>query len=540
MPTLTRAPNGDHFARKGIPADIREAYAAAYGVRREALFRQPAGTPDPQVKKAFAEWLAEVEGRIAALRAAARGQPVSMTTREVHALAERWYLWFIARHENDPGSVELWESLSEQMQDVWESGFDGMGDPEEWDEETVTPAHRRRIRAKLTELSQLPSFLAAEGLNLSQDTTNAMLDGPLGVEFGVALKRLMRLASGDFGPDARTISQVPTPAARASTNPTGLTACEAFRAWVTATAPRPSTVNRWRAMFLDLDIRFHSKDVAHYTGDDARKWRDALLEEGKSRVVVRDVWLTAARAVFNWLREEKRLIPANPFLEARLKKGKATRTREPFFSSEEIKIILTAALAPSSPRINSYLRDAYRWVPWLCAYTGARSGEITQLRAEDVRKDADTGAWVMDIKPEAGTVKGQVARTVPLHEHLIAQGFVEFAAARKGPLFYDPSRHEESDDPTNPVRPPYVLVRQKLAAWVRRAGVTDKGISPNHGWRHTFKRRAAKKPAEIEERLRDAICGHSDGRAKAVYETPTVDELVDAIAKFPRYEIETP
>jgi hypothetical protein len=31
--------------------------------------------------------------------------------------------------------------------------------------------------------------------------------------------------------------------------------------------------------------------------------------------------------------------------------------------------------------------------------------------------------------------------------------------------------------------------RQRLATWVRELGVSDRNISPNHAWRHTFKDR---------------------------------------------------
>jgi integrase len=79
---------------------------------------------------------------------------------------------------------------------------------------------------------------------------------------------------------------------------------------------------------------------------------------------------------------------------------------------------------------------------WLCAYSGARSGEITQLRGVDVTK---RGAFhVMKPTPEAGTIKTSEARVVPIHEHLVAQGFIEFVREiGKGPLFYNvriPSR----------------------------------------------------------------------------------------------------
>jgi integrase len=60
-------------------------------------------------------------------------------------------------------------------------------------------------------------------------------------------------------------------------------------------------------------------------------------------------------------------------------------------------------------------------------YTGARAGEITQLRGKDVVKHE--GVWAIQITPEAGTVKTGKPRTIPLHEHLIEQGFIECRGA---------------------------------------------------------------------------------------------------------------
>lgn len=42
---------------------------------------------------------------------------------------------------------------------------------------------------------------------------------------------------------------------------------------------------------------------------------------------------------------------------------------------------------------------AKRWTPLLAAYTGARIGELVQLRAEDVRHEA--GIDYIRITPEA-------------------------------------------------------------------------------------------------------------------------------------------
>ena len=57
-----------------------------------------------------------------------------------------------------------------------------------------------------------------------------------------------------------------------------------------------------------------------------------------------------------------------------------------------------------------------RWLPPLrpaalsvvLAFTGARVGEMCQLRKEDVRREGNH--WVVTITPEAGTVKGNAQR----------------------------------------------------------------------------------------------------------------------------------
>lgn len=198
-------------------------------------------------------------------------------------------------------------------------------------------------------------------------------------------------------------------------------------------------------------------------------------------------------------------------------------------------MVLTSALA-----FTHALRPfdaARRWVPWLCAYTGARAGEVTQLRGKDVAKHGNI--WAIQITPEAGTVKTSKPRTVPLHEHLIAQGFIKFARAKGDePLFYNTTSRSKVTkvDPTNPPRPRSVKTRERLADWVRNdVGITDKAIRPNHAWRHTFKRRAAR--AGIDAGIRDAICGHSPRTVADIYETPTLEDMVEALKRFPRYGV---
>jgi hypothetical protein len=102
-----------------------------------------------------------------------------------------------------------------------------------------------------------------------------------------------------------------------------------------------------------------------------------------------------------------------------------------------------------------------------------RAGEITQLRGVDVVRRE--GIDALRLTPEAGTIKTGATRTIPIHEHLIAQGFLDFVKTRgDGPLFYNPENISKgSADPTNPRRPRAVKTRERLATWVRKIGVKD-------------------------------------------------------------------
>ena len=110
MTTLRRAKNGDWFARKRIPEDIRSAYQRSHGKgHTEERFRRSASLAQGTAMQEFRDWDAEVSSRIERLRANERGEgEPSLTPRQAHALAGAWYSWFIAQHEEDPGTVDEW------------------------------------------------------------------------------------------------------------------------------------------------------------------------------------------------------------------------------------------------------------------------------------------------------------------------------------------------------------------------------------------------------------------------------------------------
>jgi hypothetical protein len=168
MVALSRATDGRWFARKGIPKDVREEYARLYGVRREAHLKLPADTARHEAKAQLGEWGAEIETRIATLRAKKNGAGQPLTRLNAIALAGRWYTWFVGQHENDPGPAKRWREMSDHL--VWdviypeapESYHDNpKADPHwEWQKE---PEVREAVRPQVAELARVATFLASEG-----------------------------------------------------------------------------------------------------------------------------------------------------------------------------------------------------------------------------------------------------------------------------------------------------------------------------------------------------------------------------------------
>ena len=212
--------------------------------------------------------------------------------------------------------------------------------------------------------------------------------------------------------------------------------------------------------------------------------------------------------------------------------------REREFNENEWRTILDASLAPPPHTHGPTQRDGASVGAVVVRLYGLASGRDHAVAGS--RCPAARRAVGHPHHSGGGCRQGSQARVVPLHEHLLELGFVKFAQAKgQGPLFYDPAdRRGEAFDPLKPVRPPWVKSREKLAEWVRSLGVTDPNISPNHAWRHTFKRRAAR--AGVERNVRDAICGHKLRDVGDKYEAPTVEDMAVALRKFPRYALSPP
>lgn len=297
----------------------------------------------------------------------------------------------------------------------------------------------------------------------------------------------------------------------------------------------PGIAREWRAMVQRLTAFLGHDDAARVLDADILKWRDNLASGAvrggrlRSAQTVKN-HLTAVRSMYGWAQQERR-VTNNPASGVVVRTPRRPKLRERDFTAAEARQILAASLEPTPDRFSEGARLARRWIPWLCAYTGARVNELSQLRGEDVTQI--DGIWSIRITPEAGTVKTKEARIVPLHPHLIEQGFPAAITGRgAGPIFYDASRRRVPGAGNRQ----YKKVGERLAEWVRGVvGIDDPNLQPNHAWRHLFKTRALQ--ANIPERIADVIQGHAPRSIGQSYGSVPLPTMANAIASMSRFEL---
>ena len=308
-----------------------------------------------------------------------------------------------------------------------------------------------------------------------------------------------------------------------------------FEEYVAERKPAPATVKGFGRQVRRFVAFLQHDDARKVSKQDVDRWKRELLARGGkdgsplNPKTVRETYLPAIRVAL------QRGVDGGGLAEnvARgvgvLGKNKTARLRSRGLTDDEAMQILRATLSEDKTRISPERRLARRWVPWLCAYTGARVNEITQLRAEDVTQEE--GVWTIRITPEAGGTKNHEARVVALHPHLLDQGFHKIVDGKSGHLFFDPATRRGGSDQN----PQSKKVGEFLARWVRDAGVDDPLVQPNHGWRHRFKSQA--RICRMDPEIRDYIQGHAPRTEGEAYGDISPKVTLREIKRLPAYDI---
>jgi integrase len=285
---------------------------------------------------------------------------------------------------------------------------------------------------------------------------------------------------------------------------------------------------RWKSVFRSLGDFLSHDDASLVTRADIVSWKEKLLEK-LSPKSVRDTNLAALRAVFRWAADSGK-ISSNPAASVTVKLPKKISGREKGFTDDEAIALLRACRGYEPARSKnpktregSELTAAKRWVPWLCAFTGARVAEMIQLRGQDVGEKA--GIHFLRITPDAGSTKTGHYRDVPMHQQLLDLGFLDFVRGRgSGPLFFREGERSGREHPSK-------QVSKRLAVWIRSLDIVGVAVDPSHAWRHRFK--TVSRNLGTDARVIDAIQGHAARTAGEDYGDFPLSAKLRAIKTFP-------
>jgi integrase len=277
--------------------------------------------------------------------------------------------------------------------------------------------------------------------------------------------------------------------------------------------------------------RRQADDANRLTGMELTAWRDKKLERLASKTV-KDVWMAAVKATLQRAVEDHKLTE-NPAGKVKVRSSPRPLVRPKGYNDEEAVAVLRAArnyrpVIHENPQTVEAQHNvaAKRWGPWLCAFTGARVGEIMQLRKSDVLKEG--AIHFVRITPAAGTVKARAYRDVPLHSQLIEEGFLHFVEqATEQPLFYA----ADADLSKQPAQ----VTSGKLSTWLKESQLTPAGVQPSHAWRHRFK--TISRDLGLDPRVVEAIQGHAGKTAADNYGDVSLKAMAAAIAKIPRFDV---
>jgi integrase len=496
--------SGVYWLRKRVPADL----VALVGRREEYFSLQ---TRDPEeAKRRHVDEMARLEARWAALRAG----PRTITEREAHELAVEAHDRWLEEFREFPSRQTFWPT--EIGAELWSTLIGSRTPSGELLTSDKTLVAKVRLQEWCSEQADI--LIQRRGL-LVDDAGREQLARAVAAAIQRASLTLSRLARGDrveldgvstplfvAQPAAKPVRAAPTPGQPVRFE-------ELVEAWAAETGPAPKTKYEWSRVFRKLASFAGHDDASRVTSDDIIRWKDKLVSDGLNPKTIRDANIAAVRGILKWAVKNRR-IHQNPAehvsIDVKRKPGQSIRG----FTDEEASRVLRAAASEVDP--------VRRWIPWICAFTGARLSEVCQLRVEDIQQVGSV--WVMRFDAEAGSLKNvNSERTIPIHSALIAGGFLKLVEARgAGPLF--PS-----------LRPDTFGKRggngtKLLGRWVRGLGLTDERINPSHSWRHRFKTLARRH--ELKTDVADAITGHgrrSIGDTYGEYEIAAMQREIEKI-----------
>ncbi|WP_404991287.1 phage integrase SAM-like domain-containing protein [Cupriavidus pauculus] len=264
-------------------------------------------------------------------------------------------------------------------------------------------------------------------------------------------------------------------------------------------------------------------DITRDMGDAFRAW---LRQQGGASKTQHDK-LTALKTLLNYAARDLEWIKKNPW-EGLDIKHRTENKRKPW-TADQVKAFFTLPLftrydLPTQQRAG---KDAAYWIPLLGLFTGARVGELCQLRVADVIAHSDGNAAIsINDESEGSTVKTAAGiREIPAHSELVRLGF----------LAYVQDVRSQGKDSLWPALKLDTKPGRNFSNWFGTYRAKASVALPDfHSFRHTV--RSKMTAANIQPIVQDKITGHETvGSVGVTVYTEVSDDQVREAVEAIRY-----
>ncbi|KLI85644.1 hypothetical protein AAY62_08845 [Vibrio parahaemolyticus] len=251
-----------------------------------------------------------------------------------------------------------------------------------------------------------------------------------------------------------------------------------------------------------------NKPLAALALADALRYEDTLLDMDNSYKTKKE-YLSAAKQFCEWLRR-KQVIVTNPLATSTIKIPSNSRSKPSSqrnrWSQKQLNVLFkhpNFAKIPDTETASQSMKENF-WIPLLLLYTGARSGEICQLKTSDVYQN--NGIWCIDIndKGQDRHLKSPYSqRIIPMHSRLIELGFVDYVKERRNLRQFNLF----SFKPVGIDKDWSKGFAMRFSKVLGQCGFIEKARPTLHSFRHTFIDELQQ--VGVEEHVTSELVGHS-------------------------------
>lgn len=293
-----------------------------------------------------------------------------------------------------------------------------------------------------------------------------------------------------------------------------------------ATARSADSIAAYGRAVTQFEGQHPALPLEAFNGDLGDAYRAWLVATCKTPKTARDR-LTAIKSLLKFATETLEWLPKQPWRGLDIK-ATTTHKRRPWTTDELATLFGTAlhqqGTLPEHPLAGG---QAAYWIPLLGLFTGARLGELCQLRTVDVQTVSGLPVLVLTDDGEDQSIKSEAGhRTVPIHSELLRLGFLDYVETTR-------AKGADSLWPTLKLRKG--KPSDYFGRWFKEHR-ENLGLTPSfHYFRHTV--RPLMRQAGFSEETQDKVTGHATQgsvgtRVYGHWTLPEVQAAVEAI-KYP-------